>query len=297
MYITQTYNDSYSHSANVTGNPKDFPIDESCGSDARDYFYCPCDEMVVKRIYGVGNSGTNTIWLESTTKVLLANGTESYVTIMVIHPNDDTLKNIKVGNKFKRKEPMFVEGNDGNATGNHFHISVSASKYVSGGWILNDKGAWVIKGSSIKPENAFFIDEEFTEIVNTRNLNFKKLPKILGNPVIRDEKIEQIEVIIDNLYIRERPNEKILGYANKGLYNVLEEQELAGYRWYRIEEGMWIASNEGVWTKYYGVVIEDDVSEDEIVDDEVVNDIEEVKEPNIFIRILNWFLKILGLKR
>ena len=134
MYISQSYNGNYSHNKGSSGNPADYPIDESCGSIEKDYFYCPCDEMVVKKIYGVGNSGTNTIWLESTSKVLLANNRESFITIMVIHPNDDTLKNIKVGDKFKRGTAIFLEGNDGNATGNHFHISVSTSKYISDGW-------------------------------------------------------------------------------------------------------------------------------------------------------------------
>ena len=221
MYISQSYTGNYSHNKSSTGNPKDYPIDESCGSSGRDYFYCPCDEVIIKRIYGVGVSGTNTIWMESTSEVILANNKESFVTIMVTHPNDDTLKNIKVGNKFKRGEIMFLEGNDGNATGNHFHISVSASKYVSGGWQENNKGAWVMKGNPIKPEDAFFIDSNFTEIINNRGLNFKNLPKYIGNPVTRNEKVKQIEVLIENLRVRISPNGNVLGYINKGIYNVL----------------------------------------------------------------------------
>jgi hypothetical protein len=75
--------------------------------------------MVIKRIY---TAGTNTIWLESTTPVKMPCGTD-YVTMMVIHPNDDTLSGLYVGQKFTRKQAMFTEGMDG-ATANHFHISV-----------------------------------------------------------------------------------------------------------------------------------------------------------------------------
>lgn len=280
---------NYSHNKSSSGNPKDYPIDESCGSTGRDYFYCPCDEVIIKRIYGVGVSGTNTIWMESTTPVVLANNKISYVTIMVTHPNDDTLKNIKIGDKFTRGQAMFLEGNDGNATGNHFHISVSASKYVSGGWQENNKGAWVIKGNPVKPEEAFFVDDDFTQIIDKKGLNFRKLIKSLGNPVLRNEEVNQIEVLVEELRVRDKPNGEILGYINMGIYNVLEEEINNGYTWYRIDENMWIASNEGDWTIYYQGVIKEEQEEiiEEVVEDEVV-----VKKENIFVRFFK-YLKLL----
>lgn len=262
MFISQSYTGNYSHNKSSQGNPKDYPIDESCGSTGRDYFYCPCDEVIVKRIYGVGIKGTNTIWLESTKPVILANGKESYVTIMVVHPNDDTLKGIKAGDKFKRGQKMFLEGNDGNATGNHFHISVSASKYVSGGWQENNKGAWVIKGNPIKPEDAFFVDEEFTTISKSNGLTFKKLPKYVGNPVERDETKLQIEVIASELRARKVPNGAILGYINKGVYNILDMGLSPDYTWFEVEKDMWIASKEGVWTHLYEMTKIENAQED-----------------------------------
>ena len=52
MSITQNYSDNFSHKPNSTGKPiYDYPIDENCGSTGRDYFYCPCDEVEIKRIY------------------------------------------------------------------------------------------------------------------------------------------------------------------------------------------------------------------------------------------------------
>src|SRR5699024_7462263 len=66
MNITQTYENDFSHSRHTVGTPKDYPIDDNCGeSGANGYFYCPCDEVVVKKIYGVGTSSTNCLWLES----------------------------------------------------------------------------------------------------------------------------------------------------------------------------------------------------------------------------------------
>lgn len=179
MNITQNYDGNTSHYPESHGKPCAYPIDENCGSTGRGYFYAPCD-LVVKRIYGVGNAGTNTIWLESQEKVELANGKKSWVTIRVTHPNDDTLKKYKVGQKFKKYDRMFLEGNDGQATGYHFHIEVNTCKFkdlTNKGWVKNNKGYWVTSPNSIEPENAFYVDKDFTTIKGTAGLKFKNLPE------------------------------------------------------------------------------------------------------------------------
>ena len=71
MRITQSYNGKTSHLPHTKGNHTDFPIDEGCDDSGKSDLYCPCNEMQVKRIYGVGTGGTNTLWLERTGKVLL----------------------------------------------------------------------------------------------------------------------------------------------------------------------------------------------------------------------------------
>ena len=178
MRITQSYTGTTSHLPHTTGYPKDYPIDEGCEDSGRGYMYCPCDEMKVKRIYGVGSGGTNTFWLESTGKVLFADGTEDFVTMLITHPNDKELKKIKVGQIFKRKEEICLEGKDG-ATGYHFHFSVGKGKFKGTGWQKNSKGKWVLNSSNgaYKPEALFFVDPEFTKIINSKGLSFKKLPK------------------------------------------------------------------------------------------------------------------------
>ena len=255
MSITQNYSDNFSHKPNSTGKPiYDYPIDENCGSTGRDYFYCPCDEIVIKRIYGVGASGANTIWLQSTSKVVFANGEEDYCTILVTHPNDDTLKSLKVGQTFKRKEKMFLEGKDGNATGNHFHISVAKSKFVYSGWKKNNLGAWCITGKPIKPEEAFFIDREFTTIKKTAGLKFKDIPKIeVPKPVEKNSKVTQVEVIVDKLRARTTPkiaSDNIIGFVEKGYYNILSIDTDAKYDWYEVEKDKWIA-DDGTFLKVH----------------------------------------------
>lgn len=178
MKITQSYLGTTSHFPHTTGTPKDFPIDEACADTGRDWFVCPCDEMKIAKIYGVGNGGTNTIWLESAGKVDLADGTRDYVTCQITHPNDDDLKKLKVGQKFKRGEKICREGSDG-ASGNHLHMSFGKGKIKGNGWIKNSNGKWVLttKNGAFKPETMIYVDKSFTKIVNSKGLEFKELPK------------------------------------------------------------------------------------------------------------------------
>lgn len=173
MNITQGYSGNYSHGTHSTGSPADYPIDEACSDSGRDWFYCPCDEMRIAHIYGVGKIGTNTIWLESTDKVKMPVG-EDFVTILVTHPNDDDLKKLTVGQIFMRGQAMFREGNDGNATGYHFHIAVGTGKFKGNGWVKNSKGAWVNQttGRQLKPEEAFYVDTSFTKVKNSSGVKF-----------------------------------------------------------------------------------------------------------------------------
>lgn len=178
MRITQSYTGTTSHKPHTTGTPGDYPVDEGGKDTGRDYMYCPCDEMVVKRIYGVGNKGVNTLWLQSTSKVTFADGTENYFTMQITHPDDSELKNIKVGTVFKRKEKICREGKDG-ATGNHFHFSGGKGKFKGNGWLKNSNSKWVlnITGKACKPERLFFVDPDFTKIIDSKALEFKTLPE------------------------------------------------------------------------------------------------------------------------
>ncbi len=180
MNITQNYNDPYSHKPYSSGTPASYPWDEACSGSGKDWFYCPCDQMKIVRIYGVGSSGANTLFLESTGKVVFADGTEDYCSLLIIHPDDDDLRRLKVGQTFKRNEKICMEGTDGPATGNHFHISAGKGRFLDPEWKENSNGKWDINtsGGSYKPEKLFFIDKKFTvNIRNTEGLSFRNLPE------------------------------------------------------------------------------------------------------------------------
>ncbi len=199
MNISQSYSDNFSHRDSSLGKPRSYPIDEACASGNNAFFYAPCD-LIVKRIYGVEGKGTNTIWLQSVDKVVLANGTSSFVTILVMHPNDKSLKKFKVNQIYRQYAKMFEKGDDGNATGKHMHIEVSLSKYSdlpNNGWTKNNRGMWVISGKTIKPEQAFLIDPNFTKVVNKGGLNFKYVPLVIENyyPLVRASFISFVDAL------------------------------------------------------------------------------------------------------
>ena len=249
MNITQTYKNNFSHSRHTVGTPKDYPIDDNCGATGPNgYFYCPCDAMTVKKIYGVGSSSSNVLWLESTTPVITPTFTD-YVTIMIGHIEDAELNKLKIGQTFTRKEPIAIEGKDGFATGEHFHIVVGRGKFKGSGWVKNTNDIWVINttGGSVKPEDSFFIDNTFTTIKNSAGLNFLNLyiPDI--------EEDDYYYTTAESLNIRLGPG------TNYNAINTLPKNSRIKVRefinnWARITDKEYVASNyvtKKAPSKYY----------------------------------------------
>lgn len=264
MRITQNYDGTTSHKPH---QPDEFPIDEGGQDTGRDTFFCPCDEMEVKRIYGVKNKGTNTLWLTSTKKCDLANGKSEVVTILITHPNDDDLSKLKVGQKFKRGQAVIKEGKDG-ASGNHLHIAVGLGEISSNGWKQNKNKKWVLttNGGAIKPEQAFFVDKAFTTIKGSQGLKFKDKPKESNSTT--QKKTAQKTAYIANyrvncelLNVRTEPNGKIKSFSEfsqnaqekikklygkkvsnfvRGLtFSTLEEKTVGGQKWGKSPSG-WV---------------------------------------------------------
>ena len=252
MRITCRYDEGShrGHNVDVKDGNVDYPIDDGGLDTGRDPIYCPCDEMKITAIKGVGNPNvTNTIWLVSTSDVITSTfvGT-AFMTLT--HSNDDDIKDLYVGKTFKRGEIICHEGTDG-ADANHIHIV--CGKGYSDTWVENSNHKWVIKGDCKKPEEVFFVDTNFTHILNSGGISWEDLKPIdiIGTPVERNTKVDQVEVLIDNLRLRESysTNSKIIGYIRKGIYNVLDKKDNDGYTWFKVEN-YWIATNYG-WTNYY----------------------------------------------
>ena len=178
MRITQTHSGASSHSKHTL----DRPWDESCEDSGRSSCYCPCNEMIVKRVYGVGNGGANSIFLESTTPVLFADGTEDYLSWQITHSEDEDLRNISVGKIYCRGDAICKEGGDGGANTrykNHFHFSARKGKFVTSNCWDGSTGAWCIvtNNSSIPTApDLFYVDTKFTKIEDAKGYKFKNLP-------------------------------------------------------------------------------------------------------------------------
>ena len=182
LRITQTYYGGESHKPHTYGNFVDYPWDEGGvgvgTSGGAEVFYCPCNEMIVRRIYGVGSGGVNTIFLQSTSPVIFADGGTDYVSIQVTHSKDADLKNYKVGQKFTRGTAICKEGTDG-GVGAHLHLSAGKGTFSTDQcWDANSNGKFCIRTTkgTFKPEQLFFVDKNFTTIKKDRGLKFKDLP-------------------------------------------------------------------------------------------------------------------------
>lgn len=78
-----------------------------------------------------------------------------------------------------------------------------------------------------------------------------------GIPVARNIYADQLEVFIDDLYCRTKPNlnrATRLGFITPGIYNVYEtydgrQESNNGYFWYRVDDSLWVPSGE--WLAFY----------------------------------------------
>ena len=128
LNITQGMNGSYSHNGD-----KAIDLGEACS-----YLRAPFTGTI-KRIY----KNCNAVWLESSEKVMYADGTVDYMTVMTLH--DNNISNLKVGQKIYQGETYYHPGVKGNVTGSHIHIAVGKGKFRGNGWY---KGKYQPKAKS-----------------------------------------------------------------------------------------------------------------------------------------------------
>ena len=265
MNITQNYNQGnhVPHWKNVT-NYSDKPWDEACKDTGRSYFE-PQNDFIIEEVLGLNTSTTNTVRLKSVNKLYIPFKEEpEYLYLTLPHMNEDNLRQVSKGQILKAGNKVLLEGTDGNATGNHFHITANIGKYY--GLKKNNNGKWCYTyEKSLLSHEAFYVDPNFTTIKNSNGSTFKEKPiDKVGTPVSRNDKVDQVEILVDNLNARNgsSKNCKKLGYINKGIYNYISKTENDGYTWYQVEPGIYVAS-DGNWCKELSKVVEIDTSKEE----------------------------------
>ena len=244
MNVTQTYLGKTSHYPHTTGTPKDYPIDIAGADSGRSAVFCPCDEMKITAIKGVGNPNiTNTMWLVSTSPVITPTFTDiAFMTLT--HQNDDDIGRFKVGDVFRRGDIIGYEGTDG-ATANHIHLVCGRGS--SNNWTESTTGKWVITGDTLPPENVFYVDRNFTKVKNSGGLSWRYL---VGKPTVRDTAKDQLEISYSDLIARTGPTTSApkLGYIIMGIYDNLGSSQSDGYTWYKLADEIYVPSN-GTWVK------------------------------------------------
>jgi hypothetical protein len=169
---------------------KDYPIDLGGMDGGRDYLYAPVDMKIVA-LNGIGNSKvSNKIFLQSVDKVVTPKHGTTKIFMTAVHFEDSDVSKfgLKVGKVIKAGQPICFEGKE-TATANHLHFTCGVGNATKS--IENNNGKWVTKGDCKKPEEIFFIDNNFTTIKDMGGVKFQTLPKI--EEPKKEEVVEQME--------------------------------------------------------------------------------------------------------
>ena len=283
-------------------NYSDKPWDEACKDSDRSYFE-PQNDFVIEQVLGLnGDNTTNSVRLKSVNKLYIPYKKDpDYLYITLTHMNEDNLKLVYKGEILKKGTKILLEGTDGYATGNHFHITANLGGYY--GLLKNSNGSWCYTyDKSLLPNEAFYVDTDYTILLNTAGYKFQNLPEeevvYVGNPVTRNEDVNQIEVIVTQLNCRKEPSldGEFVGFVNKGIYNYTDTKVVDDYTWYNIGIG-WIAYNSSWEILYPKQSISS--NEEEMTDHteptppEISVD-EESKKLNIFQRIIKFITDIIS---
>lgn len=172
----------------------DKPWDEACKDSGRSYFE-PQNDFVVEEVKGLNTTSvTNSVRLKSVNKLYIPYKKDpDYLCLTLTHMNEDNLKQVKKGQILKKGTKILMEGTDGLSTGNHFHITANIGKYH--GLLENSNGKWCwVYDKSLLPNEAFYLDKDYTTIKNKNKYSFAEVPKeVVKEEQKKEEVIEQTE--------------------------------------------------------------------------------------------------------
>ena len=137
-------------------------------------------------------------------------------------------------------------------------VTVKVGDVVEKGQVIGEKGATgyvtgVHLHFGIKTSNKWVDPKPY--LLGEKDINNITLPK----PVEPNNKIDQVEVIVDKLRARTSPkiaSNNIIGFAKKGYYNILDTFMDDKYTWYEVEQDKWVADN-GSYLKIHHAKIEE----------------------------------------
>lgn len=194
-----------------------------------------------KVVYVDKASNGGGIAFESLEKVKYVDGTEDYMTLWTGHDN----KPPKLGTIYKQGEHYSSMGTAGGVN-IHCHLEVIKGKFKMATKVTS-KGSYKFD-NTIEPYKALFLNKD--GLIKYSKYKWTTLPEVeVTTPAERNESINQIRVIVDNLRVRtgHSTNSQAIGFVqNKGIYNDLDAYSDGTYTWHKINEDQWIADN-GTW--------------------------------------------------
>lgn len=176
LRVTQGENGTYSHKGSLA-------MDFGGKDGGSDKLFAPCD-MVVKRCRA---DATGEMYLESTEKVLFADGTVDFARLLCIH---DSTFNKKVGDIVKQGEHFYDEGGMGGGKPNkfatHVHIEAGKGRWKSTTQAKNSLGTYVCENQSslydlfiVGKDVKILDDGGYKWVVETDKTEIEKLKKQL----------------------------------------------------------------------------------------------------------------------
>ena len=148
---------------------------------------------------------------------------------------------VKKGQAVRKGQTIGYMGNTGYSNGQHLHFEVRVGANS--------------KSNSKDPLNYLMLENPdiYINPDTLAKARIKYRPLGVGTPVERDTTKLQIEVITETLNARSAPGTSSprLGYMNKGVFNVISEEDAGGYTWAQVEPNIWLAEKEGSYTNRY----------------------------------------------
>lgn len=166
MRITQGENGKTSHLGSLA-------LDLGGKDTGRDTAFAPCDLEIIR----IRKNRNGEVYLQSTDKVKLADGTEDYVHLLFLHTENF---NYSVGDIIRQGAPFYTEGGMGHGKpgyfGSHIHVEGGKGKWKNAVQYQNKNKTWVSENQR-HLYNLFFVDPDKTKILNDGGYKWVALPK------------------------------------------------------------------------------------------------------------------------
>ena len=130
--------------------------------------------------------------------VYCADGIQRLVTLALTHSGNRYVQRPEIGTIYENLAPMYEEGTQGNATGNHIHLEVASGIHTTKIWD-DQMRVWRMP-NELNPVRTIFINKGFSRILNTAGAAFSfcdQLERVEGDEDMRTLPIGHSVVSLD----------------------------------------------------------------------------------------------------